>query len=413
MATTTVRILMPHALSPIRSLLTGGRVFRTGDLGRYSRDGGLNFVGRADNQVKVSGSRIEPEEVEAALRKHPDVKTAAVSTIEHPGSGPRLAAWLVARTDQRPSAAALREFLTAGLPAQIVPSSFTWIDNLPGTPSGKIDRAGLAALSNNFNAVAEGVVEPRDDIESQLRRIWEEVLGVTSIGVNQDFFDLGGHSLMAARLLAKIEHEFARNLPLAAIFQAPTIDKLARLLRDEPPARDIDPLVPIQPLGSRPPLYAIGSFNVFRRLAQHMGDDQPVLGVAIPNHLRFRLPYNIEQLAAAHVRSILNARADGPICIAGTVPTVYSHTSCPEASESGRKMGLLVLLDAECPAEPDPLISRVARNGNNALSNMMQLGFRRSLPVLQGILRRMRLRIELLTWRVLKPAGNPIGAAHP
>jgi amino acid adenylation domain-containing protein len=385
---------------------TGERVFRTGDLGRYSRDGGLNFVGRADNQVKVSGVRIEPEEVEAALRKHPDVKTAAVSTIEHPGSGPRLAAWVVARTDQRPSATALREFLTARLPSQIVPSSFAWVDNLPETPSGKIDRVGLAALSNTFNAVAEGVVEPRDDIESQLRPIWEEVLGVAPIGVNHDFFDLGGHSLMAARLLAKIEHKFAHNLPLAAIFQAPTIDKMARLLRDETPARDIDPLVPIQPLGSRPPLYAIGSFNVFRLLAQHMGDDQPVLGVAVPNHLRFRLPYNIEQLAAAHVRSILNARVDAPVCIAGySADGVLAYEVARRLAESGRKIGLLVLLDTECPAEPDPLLTRVARNGNNALNTITQLGFRRSLPVLQGILRRMRLRAEILTWRGLNRLG--------
>jgi aspartate racemase len=135
--------------------------------------------------------------------------------------------------------AALREFLTARLPSQIVPSSFAWVDNLPKTPSGKIDRAGLAALSNTFNAVAEGVVEPRDDIESQLRPIWEEVLGVAPIGVNHDFFDLGGHSLMAARLLAKIENELARDLPLAAIFQAPTIDKIARLLHHETAAREI------------------------------------------------------------------------------------------------------------------------------------------------------------------------------
>ena len=106
-------------------------------------------------------------------------------------------------------------------------------------------------------------MEPRDDIESRLRPIWEDVLGVTPIGVNHDFFDLGGHSLMAARLLAKIEHKFARNLPLAAIFQAPTIDKMARLLREQTPARDIDPSVPISPWALRPPLYAIGSFNVF------------------------------------------------------------------------------------------------------------------------------------------------------
>ena len=218
---------MPHALSPIHSLLALVNGYsEQAILGRYSRDGGLNFVGRVDNQVKVSGVRIEPEEVEAALRKHPDVKTAAVSTIEHPGSGPRLAAWVVAKADQRPSAAALREFLTARLPAQIVPSSFAWVDNLPETPSGKIDRAGLAALSNTFSAVAEGVVEPRDDIESQLRPIWEEVLGVASIGVNQDFFDLGGHSLMAARLLAKIRAQ-VRAPPAARGYLPSSYDRQA------------------------------------------------------------------------------------------------------------------------------------------------------------------------------------------
>jgi Thioesterase domain len=156
---------------------------------------------------------------------------------------------------------------------------------------------------------------------------------------------------MAAKLLGKIEHKFARNLPLAAIFQAPTIDKMARLLRGETPAREIDPLVPIQPLGSRPPLYAIGSFNVFRVLAQHMGGDQPVLGVAIPNHLRFRLPYNIEQLAAAHVRSILNARTEGPICIAGySADGVLAYEVARRLAENGRKMDLLALLEQHAAA---------------------------------------------------------------
>jgi amino acid adenylation domain-containing protein len=386
---------------------TIGRIFRTGDLGRYRRDGLLEFLGRADNQIKVSGVRIEPEEVETVLRNHPQVRAAAVSAIGDPGAGRRLVAWVVARSDPPPSAAAVREFAKRYLPEQIVPSRIAWIDHIPQTPSGKIDRAGLSAFRDALSVSTDEILEPRDDIEAGLRTIWESVLGVRPIGVTQDFFDLGGHSLMAARLFAQIERKFARRLPLAVIFQAPTIEGVARIVRDANYKDHANLLVPIQPLGTQPTLYAIGSFNVFRLLAKHMGTDQPVLGVAIPDNLMFRLPYQIEELATAYVTSILSAPANGPICIAGfSADGVLAYEVARRLTEAGHGVDLLVLLDSPCPAEPlDPLVTRFARNTNIHIRNLVRSGLRRSGRILNEISRRVWLRIKVRALRVLSRLG--------
>jgi len=386
---------------------SGERIFRTGDLARYRRDGRLEFLGRRDNQVKVSGVRIEAEEVESVLCNHPQVKAAAVSAIDDPGAGRRLVAWLVARVDPPPSSAAVREFVESYLPEQMVPSRIAWVDRIPLTPSGKIDRAGLAALRDALNATTDEIVEPRDDFEAGLLSVWETMLDVRPIGVTQDFFDLGGHSLMAARLFAQIERKFGRRLPLAAIFQAPTIEGLARMLRDSDYPVDAGPLVPIQPLGSRPPLYAIGSFNVFRLLAKHMGTDQPVLGVALPENLRFRLPYHIDELAAAHVRSILSVQPDRPICIAGfSADGILAYEVARRLLEAGRNVDLLVLLDSPCPAEPlDPLLTRFVRKAKIHIRSIMTTRLSRAGRILRELSQRAWLRAEVRALRTLNRLG--------
>ncbi|HEY2739970.1 MAG TPA: amino acid adenylation domain-containing protein, partial [Thermoanaerobaculia bacterium] len=209
----------------------GDRLYRTGDRGRYRPDGVLELLGRIDLQVKIRGQRVEPGEVEAVLRSHPAVREAVVAAFGE--DEPRLAAWLVAEGS---GADDLRAFLAERLPASMIPADWVFLDALPLTPHGKVDRARLPAPGRERKAVQA----PRDPTELRLVRLWEEILGsrgVGSVGISDNFFALGGHSLAAVRLMAGVRRLFGRQLPLAELFRRPTIEALAELLRHG--ARDL------------------------------------------------------------------------------------------------------------------------------------------------------------------------------
>ncbi|HVR98126.1 MAG TPA: amino acid adenylation domain-containing protein, partial [Thermoanaerobaculia bacterium] len=192
----------------------GARLYRTGDLARW-RDGGLEYLGRLDRQVKVRGFRIEPGEIEATLLTHPAVRDAAV--LAHKGS---LAAFVV------PADPGLREWLREKLPAQLVPDRFVALERLPLTPNGKVDRAALVLLA--AARPSGGTEPPRGPAEERLAAIWAEVLGVETVGREDRFFDLGGHSLLATRVVSRISRSFGVELPLSTFFEEPTLAGLAR-----------------------------------------------------------------------------------------------------------------------------------------------------------------------------------------
>jgi amino acid adenylation domain-containing protein len=211
------------------------RLYRTGDRVRYTRDGNLEFLGRIDEQVKIRGYRVEPGEVEAVLARHADVQQAAVVPV-HDDGGPRLAAYLVAR--KRPSLDELRAHLRAAVPEFMVPSEFAFLDSLPLTPSGKVDRRALP----DIEAVAAGrrgeYLAPRNKIEEGIAAIWAEVLGIERVGVRDDFFDLGGHSLMATQVIARVRSTFEAEVPLHRLFATPTVEGLAAAVVEHRPTRD-------------------------------------------------------------------------------------------------------------------------------------------------------------------------------
>src|SRR5271170_2428759 len=236
----------------------GGRLYRTGDLVRRLRSGELEFIGRADNQLKVRGFRIEPGEIEAALSRHPQVHVAAVIGQADSSETVSLVAFVEARPGRRPTAAALRAFLGESMPVHMVPSRFVLLDKIALTPNSKIDRSKLPSLDQSLAQPARKYVEPHDDVERRLRAIWEEILDVRPIGVRQEFFELGGHSLSAVRLLSRIQSEFGVHFPLAAMFPAPTIESLAERIRGDRPYSVSEARVPIQPHGLLPPVCVIG-----------------------------------------------------------------------------------------------------------------------------------------------------------
>ncbi|MEA2602728.1 MAG: hypothetical protein QOF89_3720 [Acidobacteriota bacterium] len=200
--------------------------FRTGDLGRYLPDGSVVLAGRADDQLKIRGFRVEPSEVEAALEIHPAVRQAAVVAREGPSGEDRLVAFVVGETGQEVTVVELQQFVRTALPEPMVPSHVVFAERLPLTANGKVDRRALPAV-DGAGQPEPCHVPPRNDVERTLARIWSDVLGLERVGATDHFFGLGGHSLLAVRMLSLLRNAFQVELPLRTIFEAPTVAALA------------------------------------------------------------------------------------------------------------------------------------------------------------------------------------------
>ncbi|MDI1443026.1 non-ribosomal peptide synthetase [Polyangium sp. 6x1] len=223
------------------------RMYRTGDLARFRADGQLEYVGRADQQVKVRGHRIELGEIEGALANLPGVREAAVAAMDDGAGGKQLVAYVVSRAHPRPSHAEMRRALGERLPAYMVPSIFADLEALPLTPNGKLDRRALPNPERARTTPEAEFTAPRTDIERKLGGIWGEVLGRERVGIHDNFFELGGHSLLAAQIVARVRSAFAVELPLRRFLESPTIAGVAPFLeqgRAEPTPDAAPALVP-------------------------------------------------------------------------------------------------------------------------------------------------------------------------
>ncbi|MCW9096450.1 MAG: amino acid adenylation domain-containing protein, partial [Ignavibacteriaceae bacterium] len=212
---------------------SGSRLYRTGDLARYKSNGDIEFLGRLDHQVKIRGFRIELGEIENVLSEHTAIKDVAVNAWSDASGDKKLVAYYISESGETIQVSDFREFLRHKLPDYMIPSFFVRMDEFPLTPNKKIDRKALPAPDVSEVSTAEKYVPPRDELERELASIWQKILGVKAIGINDNFFDLGGHSLLAAQLFAQIEKRMGKNLPLALLFQAPTIAQLAEAVRNK------------------------------------------------------------------------------------------------------------------------------------------------------------------------------------
>ncbi|HEX8871242.1 MAG TPA: amino acid adenylation domain-containing protein, partial [Candidatus Acidoferrum sp.] len=205
------------------------RLYRTGDLARYLPDGNIEFLGRLDHQVKIRGFRVEPGEVEAALAAHPGVREVAIVVREDDPGDRRLVAYVVVRaqTGAPPTVGELRKFLLERLPEYLVPAAFVFLDRLPTTPSGKIDRRALPAPDRSRPDLGRAPIGPRTEHEARIARIWAEILGIDTVGIEDNFFELGGHSLLATRMISRIRDAFGIEVSLHSLFESPTVAGLA------------------------------------------------------------------------------------------------------------------------------------------------------------------------------------------
>jgi amino acid adenylation domain-containing protein len=343
----------------------GLRLYRTGDVGRFQPGGLLEHLGRVDGLAKIRGQRVEAALVESALLTVPGVAAAAVTVREDVPGEARLIAYLVPGAPALPSPTELREALAGRLPDFMVPSAFVPLDRLPLNDNGKVDRRALPPPPPASGHRATAVAPPRDAIEYTLTGIWEDVLGVRPVGIRDDFFDLGGHSLLAARMAEAVERVSGRPVPLTTLFEAPTIERLARVLRSDE-CRPGPPLVALNAGGTRPPLFFLhgdiaGGGFYSRALARALGPEQPVYAVH-PHGLGGEpVPASIEAMAEDRLPALRAARPEGPYVLGGYCDgALVALELARRLAARGATVPIVVLLDALGPPRALRLLARAA-----------------------------------------------------
>ena len=354
--------------------LPGERLYRTGDAARWRANGTLEFLGRLDRQVKIRGFRVEPGEIETALREYPGVRECAVVPRDD-ATGTQILVAYVAGPKSDADLEDLRGFLAGKLPVQLVPTSFISLDALPRSPNGKLDLQALPVFRPMTAPVSQRVAA-RDDLESRLVRIWEEVLGVAPIGIHDRFVDLGGHSLLAARLAAEVEKQFGRKLSLSVLFKAPTVELLARAIRNGTVEATASLVLEIQPLGDKPPLFWLHTLGgdgggaglfTYDKLARMLGPEQPSYGLIAPHG---KPPVTLEEMAAGYIQEIRKVQPVGPYLVGGyCFGGVLAYEVARQLAAEGASIALVVLLDAApvwVPGLPGPFsfasLAHVARS---------------------------------------------------
>ncbi|WP_148096711.1 non-ribosomal peptide synthetase, partial [Aphanothece sacrum] len=326
------------------------RIYLTGDLGRINSDGYLEIVSRKDLMVKIRGFRIELGEIEANLKEHPKIKQTLVITQENTLEDKKIVSYFVPINNQNIYPQQLREFLKERLPHYQIPSAFVCLDSFPLTASGKIDLKSLPKVDWT-TLIQQNFVAPRDEVELQLTKIWEKVLDIQPIGVKDNFFDLGGHSLLAVKLLAQIEKTMAKTLPLATLFQAPTVEELANLVQQKGKSLPWSALIPIQPNGSKPPFFCVhgGGGNIlnFYPLANELGSDQPFYGLQAKGVDGQQKPYScIEDMATHYLEEIFTIQPEGPYFLGGyCFGSLVAFEIAQQLLTKNQKVALLVFFD--------------------------------------------------------------------
>ncbi|MEQ8484113.1 MAG: amino acid adenylation domain-containing protein [Pseudomonadales bacterium] len=334
----------------------GARLYRTGDLGRWRADGTLEHLGRLDQQVKLRGYRIELGEIEAVLQQHPQVSKAVALVRDSTDHGARLLVY-AACADPAPTAAELLERLKRALPTYMLPQHVVPLADLPTLPNGKLDRGALPDPDSAMLGDGDGLVAPRNPAERALWELWRELLGTENFGVTDDFFDLGGHSILAVVLVQRIRERLNTDCSLPLLFRHPTIEALCPALEAGHRLYHAE-LVPLRAHGEQPPLFCLYGVETYQALAAHLSDDRPVYGMMVPSEMRLfddtddgsRVELSVEELADEYLVLIRERQPQGPYHLAGfSIGGVLAFEIAQRLRADGERIGLLAMMDCGFP----------------------------------------------------------------
>jgi amino acid adenylation domain-containing protein len=329
----------------------GARMYRTGDLVQQTEEGKLEFLNRVDSQVKIRGFRIELGEIESALSLYKTVKDNVVVVREDTPGDKKLIAYIIRKDNQDTDIPEVRQFLKTKLPDYMVPSSFIFIDKFPLTPNGKIDRKALPSPKELAPQEAKSYMEPKTDIEKKLHQIWCEVLKLDRIGIDENFFDIGGHSMIAVTLMVKIENELDIRLPLATLFEQSNIREMAALIENRTAPVQWGSLVPIKPHGKKRPLYLVHGAGLnlllYTALVSHLDPEQPVFGLQAKGLDGVDEPLDtIEGIAAYYISEILAVDVSGTYALAGfSMGGQIAYEMARQMVEMGKTVSFLGVFD--------------------------------------------------------------------
>ncbi|MDQ6644505.1 MAG: amino acid adenylation domain-containing protein, partial [Chloroflexota bacterium] len=373
----TAERFIPHPFSQ----KPGTRLYKTGDLARYLPDGAIEFLGRIDRQVKIRGFRVELGEIETVLGDHPAVQEAVVVAQEDSSGYKRLVAYVVLHKGQVTTVSELQDHILQELPAYMMPSAFVWLEVLPLTPNGKVDLRALPVPDQGRYTLEEPFVAPTSLLHHQLSKIWEELLDRRPIGIRDNFFYLGGDSLLAGRLVGRIEQVFGKKLSLPSLFAGPTIEQLALALQTEAETSSRAPLVTVQAGGSsRPFFYLHGAWNSDAfycfRLAHRLGPDQPFYALPPYNFANLQIASTVEEMAAAHIQSLRTVQPEGPYLLGGFCNGgLVAYEMARQLRAQGQEVDLLVLI---VPAYA-PVLHAVVRRVIHFIGKLLRLSQEKQL----------------------------------
>ena len=383
-------------------------IYKTGDLARVLSDGHFQFIGRKDNQVKIRGIRVELGEIEKVLIHHRLIKNAVVLFREDNTGVQRLVAYIVPALKQEPKTSELQRFLKEKLPEYMVPSIFITLEAIPLTSHGKIDRQALPKPAQIRQQPEKTFLASRNALELQMTKIWEKVLGISPIGIHDNFFDLGGHSLLAISLLSKIEKQFSKRLPLITLFQLPTIAEQASLLSES--NQNImawQALEAIQPQGTYPPFFMMGSTHLARALLPWLGTNQPVFGLNVfgfyPQDNKPHSIHDIQTLAKQCIQEIQTVQPKGPYYLAGYCGDAKAAFEIAQLLHAnGQEVAVLALFDG---------FLGLTKQGQQGYSlhqhwlNLLELG---PSYLIQKIRQKGQYYLQEIKQQWLSPLGNKL-----
>lgn len=332
------------------------RIYKTGDLGRWHPDGNIEYLGRTDHQIKIRGYRVELGEIEAVLCSSPLVKDAVVTVREHAEGNQELIAYLVGKKEEKyrigeVDSSSLRDFLKKKLPEHMVPGKIVFIKSFPLTTSGKVDRKSLPEPEMLQNETEGSMIRPRDPLEFQMTQLWEETLQRSSLSVTDNFFEVGGHSLLAVRLMAKIEKTFGKRIPLTALFQEGTIENLTSIVRESTDQSHFSPLVKLNSHGEKTPFYCVhpagGNVLCFFEMGKIIGRNRPVYGLQSKGIDGEKEPLDrVETMASYYIDELLKIQPDGPYCLGGYSFGVHvAFEMARQLADQGKEVRTLAMLD--------------------------------------------------------------------